>query len=241
MFRPEVCEKLGFYVYRLVDPRDRRTFYVGKGVNNRVFDHVASHVWDLDTGPLSPKLDQIAEIKASGQEVIRVVHRHGLDEETALHVEAALIDAYPGLTNLVRGHGTGQWGAARVEEIMARFQAEEAVWRHPMLLVGIRLTGASRSTYDAARYAWPLNNRKLRQTRYVCAVRDQRIVDVFEPTAWLPATLDNFPTADRSMPGRLGFVGRSAPPDVLDCYVGKRLPNGLKLSQVGIRYVQPTT
>ena len=35
---------VGYYVYRLVDPRDNSTFYVGKGVGNRVFTHVADAV-----------------------------------------------------------------------------------------------------------------------------------------------------------------------------------------------------
>ena len=38
-FSPEVCREIGYYVYRLVDPRNGQTFYVGKGKNNRVFAH----------------------------------------------------------------------------------------------------------------------------------------------------------------------------------------------------------
>ena len=38
-FSPEISQKLMFYVYRLVDPRNGETFYVGKGVGNRVFQH----------------------------------------------------------------------------------------------------------------------------------------------------------------------------------------------------------
>ena len=38
-FSPEVCAELKYYVYRLVDPRNGQTSYVGKGKNNRVFAH----------------------------------------------------------------------------------------------------------------------------------------------------------------------------------------------------------
>ena len=38
-FSQKVQEELGYYVYCLVDPRDKRVFYVGKGVGNRVFAH----------------------------------------------------------------------------------------------------------------------------------------------------------------------------------------------------------
>lgn len=39
-FPSEVFDKLGYYVYRLIDPRNGDTFYVGKGQRNRVFDHI---------------------------------------------------------------------------------------------------------------------------------------------------------------------------------------------------------
>ncbi|MGI9440198.1 MAG: hypothetical protein ACR2OT_04365, partial [Parvibaculales bacterium] len=38
-FPPEVAKQLGYYVYRLIDPRNGETFYVGKGKNDRVFEH----------------------------------------------------------------------------------------------------------------------------------------------------------------------------------------------------------
>jgi uncharacterized protein len=39
-FPPEVVSKLKTYVYRLIDPRNGETFYVGKGKGNRVFAHI---------------------------------------------------------------------------------------------------------------------------------------------------------------------------------------------------------
>ena len=39
-FPSDVCDKLGNYVYRLIDPRNGETFYVGKGKGNRVFSHI---------------------------------------------------------------------------------------------------------------------------------------------------------------------------------------------------------
>ncbi len=39
-FPPDVIPKLKTYVYRLIDPRNGETFYVGKGQGNRVFAHI---------------------------------------------------------------------------------------------------------------------------------------------------------------------------------------------------------
>lgn len=39
-FPAGVAEKLKTYVYRLIDPRNGETFYVGKGRGDRVFAHV---------------------------------------------------------------------------------------------------------------------------------------------------------------------------------------------------------
>ena len=40
MFNPQIFEDLGYYIYGLQDPRDRKIFYLRKGTGNRVFQHV---------------------------------------------------------------------------------------------------------------------------------------------------------------------------------------------------------
>lgn len=39
-FSQKTCEALNYYVYCLQDPRSNHIFYVGKGKDNRVFEHV---------------------------------------------------------------------------------------------------------------------------------------------------------------------------------------------------------
>ena len=101
-FPPDVARKLKTYVYRLIDPRNGETFYVGKGRGNRVFSHIRAEQ-DLEGDDLDNKVKRIREIRLAGFEVAHVIHRHGMDDKTAFEVEAALIDAYPGLTNIVGG------------------------------------------------------------------------------------------------------------------------------------------
>lgn len=74
-FSPEVIEKLKTYVYRLIDPRNGETFYVGKGKGNRVFAHIRA---ELDTDDPNDKLKRIHEIRADGFDVAHVIHRQDL-------------------------------------------------------------------------------------------------------------------------------------------------------------------
>lgn len=91
-FSPEIIDKLGYYVYRLIDPRNGETFYVGKGKGNRVFAHCAGELAS-EGDELKDKLRRIREIRLAQFEVEHVIHRHGMDSKTAFEVEGALIDA----------------------------------------------------------------------------------------------------------------------------------------------------
>ena len=71
---------------------------------NRVFSHAAGREKATESKPVETlKLKTIWDIRNAGFEVQHVIHRHGMDEKTAKEVEAALIDAYPGLTNVQDG------------------------------------------------------------------------------------------------------------------------------------------
>ncbi|MFT6333014.1 MAG: hypothetical protein ACJAW3_001364 [Lentimonas sp.] len=97
-FKKEVSEVLGVYVYCLVDPRNKKVFYVGKGSNNRAFQHEvateklireenreafkAMDEKDKKSFLEEKKIEErekckiIKEIKDSEQEVGYVIHRH---------------------------------------------------------------------------------------------------------------------------------------------------------------------
>src|SRR5436190_12963201 len=116
-FPPEVADKLKTYVYRLIDPRNGEAFYVGKGKSSRVFAHARAQI---EGDELDDKLKRIREIQLAGFEVGHVIHRHGMEEST---VEAALIDAYAGLTNIVGGAGSTDFGVMHAKEIIDRYCA----------------------------------------------------------------------------------------------------------------------
>jgi hypothetical protein len=168
VFPPDVVPKLKTYVYRLIDPRNGETFYVGKGQGNRVFAHIHD---ELSQGgdDLSDKLKRIREIRVTGFEVAHVIHRHGMDGATALEVEAALMDAYPGLSNIAGGTASSDYGAMHAREIIRRYSAPPADFRHKAILISVNRSAAETSLYEATRYAWKISRRKAMQAEVILA------------------------------------------------------------------------
>ena len=97
-FPQEVIEEIGYYVYRLLDPRNGETFYVGKGKGNRVFDHA--------------KIAKAQNVKAAKERLLT----EELAEAKEAELDGVAVDA-PGVVGRV-GHGLGvAVGDALVGEI----------------------------------------------------------------------------------------------------------------------------
>ncbi len=222
-FHPEVGDRLKTYVYRLIDPRNGETFYVGKGKGNRVFAHIRAEQ-SLDGDDLTDKLQRIRDIRLAGFEVAHVIHRHGMDSETAFEVEAALIDAYPGLTNDAGGTRSNDYGVMHAKEIIQRYCAKPAVFKHKALLISVNRSAAETSLYEATRYAWKISRFKAKQAEVVLATLQGLIVGAFIADDWLEATAVNFP-GHKDAPGRLGFIGHEADEEIKGLYIGKRVPD----------------
>ena len=224
-FPQEVITELKYYVYRLIDPRNGDTFYVGKGKGNRVFQHINCDLSKKESDDISDKIRIIREIKLAGLEVIHVIHRHGMSEDVAKEVEAALIDAYPGATNLAGGYGSNDFGPANAKELLNKYSAEEAVFQHKVLMITINRTHLERSIYDATRFAWKLSASKTKQIEYVLAAVQGIVVGVFVPYMWKKATVSNFPEFNLERPLRYGFVGAEADESIKEMYLRKRIPS----------------
>jgi uncharacterized protein len=220
-FSSEIIDNLKTYVYRLIDPRNGETFYVGKGKGNRVFAHSRA---EIGTSDPNDKLKRIHAIRAAGFDVAHVIHRHGLDDKTAFQVEAALIDAYPGLTNSATGRFSPEFGAMHAEEIVRKYQAKPAKFRHRAVIINVNRSATESSLYDATRYAWKISPKRAARAEIVVAVCSGIIVAVFVADRWLPATPDHFPGCE-PVPGRYGFIGTEAPDKIRRLYIGKRLPD----------------
>jgi len=241
MFTKEVTDALGYYVYRLIDPRNGQTFYVGKGKDNRVFAHIKGKL-DAEDDAMTDKLLRIRQIHADGFEVSHVIHRHGLSEETAFEVEAALIDAYPEAENLINGQGSDERGVMHSKQVIQKYTAAEASFKHNVVIISVNRTATERATlYEAVRFAWKIDRKRADATDYVLAVRHGVIVGVFTAARWIEATIDNFPALTMSLAGRYGFVGAEAPTEIKNMYMGKRIPDALRKKGAAnpVKYASP--
>jgi hypothetical protein len=178
---------------------------------------------------LTGKLLRIRQIRLDGFEVAHVIHRHGMNEKEAFEIEAALIDGYPEITNQVGGRASDERGLMHAKQIIERYEAQVATFKHNVVLININRSVTEReSLYAAVRYAWKLDPKKAEKADLVLAVQQGLIVGVFVFDKWLPATTENFPGTAVDQPRRWGFIGREAPEEVAKLYLRRRLPDSMR-------------
>lgn len=237
-FTSETCKEIKNYVYRLIDPRNGLTFYVGRGRGNRVFAHINEalgkvegddqhYIFDDD----SDKIATIKEIRNSGHNVIHVIQRWGMDEEVAKEVESALIDAYFGLTNRVSGSAHSH-GVCTVEWLEEKFGLTEYIDDFalpPYIIIKVqwwrinemKFSSFPERLYHAVRHCWKIadwraNTRKL---PYVLAVVDGVVREVYKVDKW---------TLVPDGRGRFAFEGVVAETSIRDHYLNHYIPQKYK-------------
>jgi hypothetical protein len=232
-FSVEAKEKLKNYVYRLIDPRDGNTFYVGKGTGDRVFHHIKEVLKDKDE---NLKLNIIKDIKKTGQKVIHIIHRHNMDNYTALEVEAALIDAYAGLSNQIDGYNS-DYGIMNAYEIQKLYDTKQVDFgKDRCLIIKNRQERIDKvGIYDAVRFCWKAS-RNVKKADYVLCVVKGIIKAVFKPSQWYEIKLgEEIPQEfQHIMRGtttqtRWAFVGEDITkmPDIKKRYKERALPKDM--------------
>lgn len=227
-FSPEVQQKLNYYVYRLIDPRNGQTFYVSKRKGNRILDHVkgtlARYDGVNDESSEDPnKLRIIHEIIDDGLEVIHVIQRWNLTEKEAFEVEAALIDAYSGLSNIQQGHNH-EFGVTNALLLERRYSMK--VYEEPKdfkyMIIKVRESRVDEfridsldSRYEATRWCWKINPRSIDEYKYVFSVTDGIVKEVYKINEWIKVEEQV----------RYAFNGEKAEESIRSRFVNKRIPD----------------
>ncbi|MCI4661368.1 MAG: hypothetical protein MRY63_06030 [Neomegalonema sp.] len=231
-FSPRVAEKLGYYVYRLIDPRDGSTFYVGRGVDNRIFDHMD----EAFEGRRSEKTDRISAIHRAGYKVVTVIHRHALrDQEEAAVVEAALIEAFPNLTNQVSGEGTRLYGCRDTDKVIGEYDLPPANFAYEKCLI---LSISSHwpkiaddaptswsDIYARARHGWALDVGRAAKADWIVVEARGIIRAIFTAERWLSADDPTFAAFPRAQAGAYSFIGQPASFVAWESWQNRRVPN----------------
>lgn len=182
----------GYYVYGLVDPRNKQIFYIGKGKGNRIFEHEKENSKNLDNE--KTKLHIISEIKNAGLEVGKIIINSDLTEAEAFAAEASLINAFNyvndiKLANVVAGHHSSE--ALSVEDFEKRYGAvklKSTDIKHRILVVKINKLYQkdmdNDTLYDTVRGVWRVSKEKVKTIEYVFGVYNSLIVAVYKPSNW---------------------------------------------------------
>jgi hypothetical protein len=166
-FDQPTIESLRYYVYALVDPRDAKVFYIGKGQGTRVFSHFAE-VEQMITGRqrATAKLRRIQEIWEQDLDVDWYIIRSALQSEAAaLDVEAAIIDALeisqngPALNDIAgqESQSRGILAADEVSALAAQPVRPHGTYGKVFIFPINKATRDGRAPYEATRRAWEVN------------------------------------------------------------------------------------
>jgi hypothetical protein len=237
-FSQKTQEELKYYVYSLIDPRDNKIFYVGKGKGNRVFYHINESI----TNPIeTEKLEIIRSIKSDNFNVKHYIIKHGLEESEAIIVESVLIDFLTfkdfedvaKISNMVAGHHSFNQGIKTVHECEILYNCEELKKediQHKILVININKTFDNKrkrknenpvyerpNIYEATRGWWVLDKERAEKTEFVLAEYRGVIRAIFKPEKWVQ-DIEN-----RGVK-RWGFEGSEiTSKDILDIYMNKEI------------------
>ncbi|MDW3222730.1 MAG: hypothetical protein R8G34_07530 [Paracoccaceae bacterium] len=224
-FDTKTQEALSVYVYILMD--GTKPFYVGKGTGNRLFDHARGVV---EQDKASEKIERILQIKKEGREVGHVIVRHGLTNEEAFHVEAALIDLLrnfdDGLSNIAAGRYSNILGWRSANDIIADYAAKPLEkLHHPVVIININTSykrgSDALSIYEVTRGDWVIGEKGRETVKFALAEYRGRIAEVFEIASWEPV-FAGVSKADKDK-FRWRFAGKIASDTVRDQYLNRSI------------------
>lgn len=246
MFDEKTKQNLKYYVYMLLHPRDNMPFYVGKGKDNRIFDHINRALINNEATDL--KYQTIKEIENNGHNVEHVIIRHDLKESEAFHVEASIIDLFNyfdlSLSNKVTGHHSIDKGLMNTDEIKRLYNAPQLnKIGSDCIIININkkyIRGrGTKAIYEATKETWSIDKKNIPHLKYVLSEYKGLIVEVFEVDNWYEKERGYTPKAKKHGATKIGygFNGHVAPEEIRKKYINKSIAHAKgKGASNSIRY-----
>src|SRR3989338_4637892 len=150
-------EKLGYYVYLLIEPRTGQSFYVGKGCGNRINYHLLGAL-EINKNE-KEKIRTIRDIQSNGLNVGIVILRHGITEKEAFEVKKIKDETED----------------AVFEEPVILLNVRNQFSR------GI----SASELYKITKGNWGVDLNRVSNITIVCAVALGIVIEVYIPKAWL--------------------------------------------------------
>jgi len=213
------------YIYALceVDGDKRIPFYIGKGVNERCLQHLTEKA----DSPKKYTINKLLEKGTLGIDILR----HGIKtDKTAKLIEATCIDllGIGELSNKVRGSGS-KMGRATIQEIHnlqsgELIEIEKGHQGLAFLLNSTYKSGMSEiELFESTRGVWR-NVPRDDSIQYAYATYGGLIKEVYQIHSWVKAGTQQYFTRsfdNRGVSQRWEFVGKKAPAEIRNKYVGK--------------------
>lgn len=228
------------YVYLLIDPRDNKIFYVGKGIKKRA----KSHLKEKDSE--KEKNLKIKEIEDSGNEVKIDLLSKGLSNSEALKIEAAAIDliGIENLTNKQRGYHSKENGRREFTEsaVYGVEPIKQKDWEYlkgKALIINIAKSFSYKLTpeelYNKTRSAWQLDKKRREEVKYVLSVYKSIVKEVYEVKGWFKfgeTIIDRNLEIKENEKKKSEFVGKIAEENIRKKFVGKSISNKFSYKQL---------
>jgi len=183
-------EAIQSYVYALEDPRDKKIFYIGKGIGNRVFAHAKDAL--KERSKKTEKISLIREIIRKELEVKSYIIKYGLSDEEAINYEAIIIETLKfdhKLTNRVAGHHTEKlFLSTYAVERMLGLEKIRSLPKNSVILYindkNFKKGNSIAEIYEAAKQAWIINKEKLNLIEHVIVENKSVVIAMFKNIQW---------------------------------------------------------
>jgi hypothetical protein len=182
------------YVYFLRDPRDKKIFYVGQGINNRVFSHFDEADYFLKktiTSIPNSKIARIIDIWNNDFEVEWFIAAHNLEDIEANKLEAAIIDTLDysqngKLYNLISGPSSSFLSSDDIKQLNCQIINPSSRFIACIFNITNSLKNGV-TPYNATRSAWSVSKTLQKQTvgSIAFGVISNIIKDGFEIQNWV--------------------------------------------------------